>query len=319
MASPTPAWDFYRSFLSVVREGSLSRAARSLGLTQPTLGRHMAALEAALGAKLFTRSQHGLAPTAQARALLPHAEAMLASAEAFMRQGASEAEAEQGSVRVTASEFVGVEVLPPLLADFRKAHPHVAIELDVTDRTQDLLRREADIAVRMIAPTQSALVARRIGSVPIGLYAHRSYIEVQGIPKTIVALARHPLIGFDREAALFRGSGLSREMFTFRSDNDLACLAVLRAGLGIGGCQKGVAARDADLVPVLERDVRFSLDMWLVMHEDLRGIRRIRLLYDHLARGLTAYLQHTREPAGSAPGRAGKRAKTAGKRRLPRG
>src|SRR5262249_34673307 len=116
-------WDHYRSFLAVARRGSLSAAARELGLTQPTLGRHIAALEAAIGAKLFTRSQSGLQSTQAARELVPHAEAMAASAEALQRAASGEADTARGTVRVTASEIVGVEILPPILTAFREQHP----------------------------------------------------------------------------------------------------------------------------------------------------------------------------------------------------
>jgi DNA-binding transcriptional LysR family regulator len=164
-----PGWELYRSFLAVVREGSLSGAARRLAMTQPTLGRHVAQLEAALGIALFTRSPGGLAPTDAALALLPHAEAMEASAAAVVRAVSGAAGDQGGTVRITASEIVGAEVLPPILAAFREHHPGIALELALTNRTEDLLRRDADLAVRMAQPKQDALLARRIGRVPLGL------------------------------------------------------------------------------------------------------------------------------------------------------
>jgi DNA-binding transcriptional LysR family regulator len=297
-----PLWELYRSFLAVVRDGSLTGAARSLGLTQPTLGRHVAALEQALGVALFTRSQHGLTPTPVALELMPHAEAMAAAAEALARAASGEAARDRGTVRLTASEIVGAEVLPPILTAFHERHPHIVLELALSNRTEDLLRRDADIAVRMVRPTQEALIARRIGRMPIGLYAHRRYIDKHGAPRTIDELLRHTLIGFDRDTTSMRAVGgaansLSREMFALRSDNDLAQLAALRAGYGIGGCQVGIAARDPDLLPVLPDQLYFTLEMWLAMHEDLRTSHRVRLLFDHLVTELGAFIASGNIPA----------------------
>ena len=294
MVSAPPGWDLYRSFLAVVRHGSLSATARALGLTQPTLGRHIAELESALGRKLFVRSQTGLAPAPAGLGLTAAAEAMEASAAAFLRAASGDLDEAKGSVRVTASEFIGVEVLPHILTAFRESHPGIAIELALSDANQDLSRRDVDIAVRMARPTQAALVARRLGDIGIGLYAHRRYAARRGIPKTPGELAAHALIGFDADAfalRTLRSSGLpvSRDAFAFRSDSEHARLAALRAGFGIGGCQDPVARRDPNLLAVLPGEIRFDLEMWLVMHEDLRASRRVRLVYDHLARGLAAY------------------------------
>jgi DNA-binding transcriptional LysR family regulator len=287
MAPTQPGWELYRSFLAVIRDGSLSGAARNLALTQPTIGRHIDALEQMLGVALFTRSPHGLTPTASALDLVPHAEAMAAAAEALIRAASGEADEPRGVVRLTAAELVGVEVLPPILARFHEHHPGIVLELAVTNRNQDLLRHEADIAVRMARPTQSALLARRIGTVKIGLFAHRRYVAAHGIPKSLAERSSHILIGFDREPFLPPGKEVSgipatNDMFNFRSDNDLARLAALRAGYGIAGCPLGVAARDPDLVPVLHDAFMFELEMWVVMHEDLRASRRVRLLFEHL-------------------------------------
>jgi DNA-binding transcriptional LysR family regulator len=287
-------WEHYRSFLGVLREGSLSGAARTLGLTQPTLGRHIDALEEALGIKLFARSRHGLVPTQGALDLAPHAEAMEAAAQALVRAASGEAGEIRGAVRLTASEMVGAEVLPAILAGFREQHPQIAIELVLSNRNQDLARRDADIAVRMVRPTQKMLIAKRVGTVQIGLYAHRRYLARHGTPRTIADLARHALIGFDRDASAFRSLGSSglpvtRDIFALRTDHDQAQLNALRAGFGIGGCQTGIAARESDLVSVLPREIGFRLEMWLVTHEALRANRRVRLLYDHLDRALRDY------------------------------
>jgi DNA-binding transcriptional LysR family regulator len=185
-----------------------------------------------------------------------------------------------------------------MLARFRAAHPAITLELGLTNRNEDLLRREADIAVRMARPRQKQLVARRIGKSPIGLFAHPRYIEQHGLPKTVAELvdAGHCLIGFDRDPRSFRSLGamaqpLTREMFGFRSDSDLAQFAALKSGVGIGGCQLGIARRHPELVPVLAKVIRFELDVFIVMHEDMRATPRVRRLFDHLVAELTAFLR----------------------------
>jgi DNA-binding transcriptional LysR family regulator len=296
MMQRAPSWDELRTFVEVSRDGSLSGAARRLGLTQPTVGRHIDALEAALELTLFTRSPRGLTPTPAALALEPHVEAMATAAAALGRAASGEAAADRGAVRVTASDVIGCEVLPPILAAFHAAHPGIAIELALSNRTADLARRDADIAVRMVRPTQSGLVARRIGASRIGLYAHRDYLARFGEPRSLADLASHCVIGFDRDNSSFRGAGdfartLTRETFGFRCDNDLAQLAALRAGAGVGGCQENIARRMPELVAVLPSAFHYALEVWLVMHEDLKATRRVRLLFDHLAVGLTDYVK----------------------------
>jgi DNA-binding transcriptional LysR family regulator len=293
MTAAQPSWELYRSFLAVVRERSLSGAARALTLTQPTIGRHIDALEQALDVALFTRSPSGLHATPAATALVPHAEAMAMAASALQRAASGEAQEERGSVRITASEMIGAEVLPSVLAAFREAHPRIAVELLLSNRSQDLLRREADIAVRMVKPTQGALVARKIGVLQLGLHAHPRYLKAHGTPRTVDELLEHPIIGFDRTPSLRRlpslGMPLSRELFAFRCDSDLGQYAALRAGFGLGICQVALAKRDG-LVPVLARAVGFELGVWVTMHRDLKSSRRIRLMFDHLAEHLRAYI-----------------------------
>lgn len=295
MTETEPGWEHFRTFLAVLEAGSLSAAARALGLAQPTAGRHIAALEFALKTALFTRAQHGLIPTAAALELRPHAEAMKAAAEALVRTASGEAQAPRGTVRITASEMIGAEVLPPILAGFHARHPGITLELALTDRSENLTRREADIAVRMVRPSQAALVARRIGRVGIWLFAHRDYVAARGLPASLAELAAHSIIGFDRARPGIPSMGpggvaLTRELFAFRSDSNAAQIAALRAGLGVGACQIGIAARDPALVPVLPGLFELGLDMWLAMHEDLRASRRVRLVYDHLAAGLADYV-----------------------------
>ena len=192
----------------------------------------------------------------------------------------------------------------------------MAIELALTNRNEDLSRRDADIAVRMVRPTQSALVARRVGETRIGLYAHRDYIARFGTPTSLAEFAEHRLIGFDRDDRAFRSVDalaglLSRESFGFRCDSDLAQLAALRAGVGIGGCQDNIARRTPELTPVLASEIAFTLEIWLVMHEDMKATPRVRSLFEHLAAGRPPVWRRTRargspwsRSGGSPPCRA---------------
>jgi DNA-binding transcriptional LysR family regulator len=220
---------------------------------------------------------------------------MSAAAEALARTASGEADAVRGTIRITASDVVSVEVLPPMLVGFHEAYPDVAIELSPSNRHEDLLRRDADIAVRMIRPTQGALLAKHVGAVQLKLYAHRRYIAAHGLPTTLDEAARSA-IGFDRDMQIQRflqerQISLAREAFAFRSDNDLAQLAALRAGFGVGGCQAPIAARDPDLVAVLENEFRADMEFWVAMHEDLKSSRRMRLMFDWLVEGLGAYVR----------------------------
>jgi DNA-binding transcriptional LysR family regulator len=289
--STEPSWDLFRTFAIVLREGSLSGAARVLGMTQPSVARHIDALEAAVGGKLFVRSQRGLSPTDRGLALRTHAESLVATSAALMRAASGTEDAAAGTVRITASEVVGAEHLPPILAGLRRAHPALAIELVLSNAVSDLLQRQADIAVRMVEPTQQALVARKVGAVTLGFHAHRDYLAARGVPTTANDLLTHDLIGVDTEtpavrAVMSRMPGLTREAFALRTDSDLAQLAAIRAGYGIGVCQVEIARRDPALVRVTPDLFSFELPLWVVMHEDLRGVARCRAVFDALAEGL---------------------------------
>ena len=308
MAENEADWNLYRTFLAVIRAGSLSGAARALGSTQPTVGRQMEALEAALSAKLFTRSQRGLRPTAAAMQLVAHAESMDAAARAFRRASTADAKEESGTVRLTSGAQIGIEVLPQLLASFSRRHPRIELELSISSRTEDLLHRDADIAIRASRPSQKALIARRVGQPSIGLFAHRSYIDTCGAPASTSDLAQHRLIGFDRDVHILRSFGglaekLRREEFSFRTDNVIAQLALLRAGASIAACQTQLAQRNPELVQILSKEVKFEREVWIVMHADLKKTRRVQLLFDHLQRKLTSYFSLSRHYGrGPSPG-----------------
>lgn len=299
-------WERQRAFLAVLREGSLSGAARALGVAQPTVRRRIEDLEASVGASLFTRSPSGLQPTEQAAALAEHAEAMALAADAFVRAASASVHEIAGTVRVSASEMVAIEVLPPILAALCDRHPRITIELSPTNRNEDLLRREADVAVRMAAPQQDALLARRIGTVELGAYAHRRYLEKHGTPRHPSEAEGHALVGVTRESPLLQrvreaGLPVRIEDFRFRSESDIAHLAAIRAGLGVGVCQTGIAARDPDLVRLFEDRFRWEIETWVVCHEDLRNVARVRAVFDALVEGMLAYVgQEPAHPSAAA-------------------
>ena len=290
-----PNWDLYRSLLAVLEHGSLSAAARELGLTQPTLGRHIETLEETLGQQLFTRSQQGLAPSEAALALKPFAEVLAATSAALVRAAADAKGRVGGTVRISASEVIGIEVLPPILARLQEEYPELDVELSTTDAVEDVLNREADVAVRMTEPTQKALIARHVGAIPLGMFAHKRYLDRHGWPVSWADLANHRFIGYDRQGAfartfLKRIPEFERARLTFRADSNLAQFAALKAGSAIGICQVNLAREVNDLVRLFANEFELPLHTWIVMHEDLRGSPRCRATFDALVRGLTLYV-----------------------------
>lgn len=288
------AWDDQRAFLAVLDGGSLSAAARELGWAQPTVRARIEALERALGCVLFTRSPGGLVPTDQARELGPHVRAMRFASDAFRRAASAPPGEVAGAVRLAVSEFVGLEVLPPMLARLRARHPGLAVELDLSNASTDLMGQEADIAVRNYPPRQGGLVARRVGAVPLCFFAHRDYVARRGLPATVDELAGHDLIGPDRARADLAlaesvGPALARAGFALRTDSHPAQLAAVRVGLGIGAVQQSVGLSDAALVPVLPDLVLAEFGYWIVTHEDLRGVPRVRAAFDHLVEEFGRY------------------------------
>jgi DNA-binding transcriptional LysR family regulator len=291
---PVLDWSWCRSFLEVLRTGSFSGAARRMGVAHPTVRRHVTDLESALGARLFVRSPAGLVPTEAALAMRPAAEAMEAAAEHLARTATGSGQAVAGTVRITASEIMGAEVLPSILAALRREHPGLAFELRLTDEIEDILRHDADIAVRMVRPAQADLVARKAGTVELGLYATTDWIAAHGTPHSVPDLVRSGgLAGYDRSDVLIAalrqgGTPVSRADFGFRSDSTLAQLAAVRAGLAAGIVQAPLARRNPSLVRVLPA-VSHRLEVWLTTHRDLRGLPRIEAVFRALGKALGAY------------------------------
>ena len=301
MSNVEPDWSLWRSFGAVVEEGSLSAAARRLGLSQPTLGRHVEALEAQLGTRLFGRTLHGLNPTEAALRLYePVRQAQQALSEATMVAEGSNATLE-GTVRITSSTVSAHYILPPLLADLRRHFPQIAIELVPSDSVENLLLREADIAVRMFRPTQRELISKKLGISPIVSCAHERYLAARGVPKEPADLLDHDLVGFDRGelilmAARQLGFAVTREDFRIRTDSQTAMWELTKAGLGIGFAQESLVRATPGMVALLPDFRPAPLEVWLTTHRELFTSRRIRAIYDRLGETLSLYLRH-----GAAP------------------
>ena len=288
-------WQLIPSFLAAHKHGSLLAAARTLGISQPTVGRHVSQLEAQLGTPLFERTGRGLIPTPAAVRLADAARDMETGAHTLMR-GAHQAQTTLlGTVRISTSQPMACCLLPKLLAQLRAEQPGILIELVVSNTVSDLLRREADVAIRMVRPTQSSLVARRIGQVGVIACAHRNYLARRGVPQEPADLLGHELIGNDRVQDIHRGFAamghpVSPEQFALRTDDLMAYWAAVRAGLGIGFVAAYMLPGDPDVAVVLPKLPLPSLTCWLVVHREIRTSRRIRAVFDFLARELPPLL-----------------------------
>ncbi|MBU3739623.1 MAG: LysR family transcriptional regulator [Rhodoferax sp.] len=289
-------WRLVRSFLAVLDRGSLLGAARALRISQPTLGRHVAELETQLGSTLFERTGRGLQPTAAARQIATAARQMEEAALALSRTVIGSQGHHGGTVRITASVPVAVLLLPPVLTRLRQSLPDIQVELVASNQISNLLRREADIAVRMVRPDQSSLIARRLGSVSVGAFASRAYLARRGIPRQPTDLLQHELIGSDTDSAILEGfsaagHAVSREAFALRSDDLLVQWQAVRAGFGIGFTAHYVARGDPGVVEVLPGLLNApALPVWLAVHREIRNNRRIRAVFDHLATELPGLL-----------------------------
>lgn len=287
-------WSLVRSFLAVLEQGSLLGAARVLHISQPTLGRHMAELENQLGVVLFERTGRALLPTAMALGLAEAARGMADGADQLARTLIGAQTLTTGTVRITASTPVATQLLPTILAQMRQALPGIHIELVASNTVSNLLRREADIAVRMVRPEQGELVAKKIGDVVLGAYAHRSYLARSSPISQTADLVDHELIGGDTDSTIlngFKAMGFeaTKVMFALRTDDYIVQWQALRAGLGIGFVPGFMAGTDPDVVCVLPDVLRIPpLPMWLAVHREIHTSPRIRAVYDFLATALTS-------------------------------
>ncbi|MFN5177387.1 LysR family transcriptional regulator [Limnohabitans sp.] len=284
-------WSLVRSFLAVLEQGSLLAAARQLQASQPTIGRHVAELESQLGLVLFERTGRGLLPTETALRLADAARVMQNGADALARNVMGADHAVSGTVRITASQPVSCYVLPSLLAQMRQLLPEVQVELVASNAVSNLLRREADIAVRMVQPDQATLIARRVGKVALKACAHQDYLRRRGVPRHPSDLLAHDLIGGDRNDETLKGFAaagmpVSREQFAFRTDDLIVVWQAVRAGLGIGFVSEHQIRTDPAVTPLLPKLKIEPLPVWLAVHKEIRTNPRIRAVYDFLAEAL---------------------------------
>jgi len=295
-ALPRFDWSLIPSFLAVLDAGSLMGAARALDAQQPTLSRHIAQLEAQLGVALFERTGRGVQPTAAALALADAARLMAAGAEQLGQQSVQRSQSSQGKVRISASQVAASSLLPPLLAALHAEEPGIQLELVSTNELSNLLRREADIALRMVRPQQTSLVARKLGELRIQACAHRDYLARAGTPRRMEELSHHRLIGYDQNEAILKGSAatgfaLRREQFGLRTDDQVAYAQLVQAGAGIGFLANFMVRDTPGLVPLLPELATPRLPVWLVVHREIRGNPVMRRVFDFLAEGVAASLQ----------------------------
>lgn len=284
-------WALIQAFLAVAETGSLSAAARELGTSQPTLGRQVKAIEAHLGLTVFRRHAKGLELTEAGSALVPPARAMRDAMREISLYAAGKEASVAGTVRITASEIVSHHVLPSILTGIRQSAPEIEIELAPSDTTENLLYREADIAVRMYRPVQLDLVARYVGEIEIGVFASKDYVARHGVPLGTQDIVHHDIVGYDRSELIIRGMreaglNLKRDDFKLRCDSQTAYWELVRAGGGIGFGQAMIARTDPNMVEIdLGVDIP-GLPVWLTAHHGLRHTPKVRVVWDHLRAGL---------------------------------
>jgi DNA-binding transcriptional LysR family regulator len=281
-------WNLARAFCATADAGSLSAAARRIGLTQPTLSRQVAALEAMLGVTLFERIGKKLVLTATGRGLLEHARAMAAAAEAMALSAAGQTQDVSGRVCISATDAFAVHLLPDVVERLRRDAPHITLSIVATDSLSDLRRREADIAIRHLRPTEPELIARHIGDMQADFYASRAWVERHGQPVTAEGLASAVVLAFepvDRFVAELDKAGIAlpSDRCRIASDNALVLWELVRRGLGVGVMLRRLAEQERDLVRLLPDWAGIPVPVWLVTHGELRTSARVRVVFDVLA------------------------------------
>tara|TARA_B100000795_G_scaffold267471_1_gene252364 strand:+ start:915 stop:1841 length:927 start_codon:yes stop_codon:yes gene_type:complete len=280
-------WNRARAFLVTAEEGSLSAAARALGMTQPTLGRQVTALEAELGVVLFNRVSTGLVLTPGGLELLDQARIMGDAANRMSLSASGQSKEIEGSICISASEVDAIFRLPAIIAKLRKMAPGIEVEIVASNTPSDLGRREADIAIRNFRPTQPELIAKKIKDIPAQLYATPEYLKNIGMPTTIADLNQANFISFDSTDRLLkalneRGLNLSKKNFRLISENYIVHWELVKKGLGIGIMPADIGDAEPLVQPVLEGFKLLTFPMWLTAHSELKTSRRVRMVFDLL-------------------------------------
>ena len=284
-------WNQVRAFLATSEEGSLSAAARALRQTQPTLSRQVTGLEQSLGVTLFERGHRQVQLTVAGLELLEHARAMAEAANRVSLAASGQSQAIEGRVCITATEMLAAYYLPPMLRKLRERAPGIVVEVIASDELRDLIRREADIAIRHAQPTQPDLIARRIGFLKGRIYAARRLLDEVGVPQTFDDLSDQDFVGIENTEKLIvglaeQGLELRLEQFRVHAASGNCMLQLIREGLGFGFLPMDTAGLFDDLVCVLPELFQPEIPVWLVSHRELRTSRRIRVVYDLLAEEL---------------------------------
>ena len=284
-------WNQVRAFLATAEEGSLSAAARALNQTQPTLSRQVTGLEKSLGVTLFERGHRRVQLTAAGLELLEHVRAMADAANRVSLAASGQSQAIEGRVCITATEMLASYYLPPMLRKLRERAPGIVAQVVASDELRDLIRREADIAIRHAQPTQPDLVARRIGSLRGRIYAARRLLDEVGVPRSFDDLAGQDFVGIEDTDSLIvglreQGLELRLEQFRVHAASGNCMLQLIREGLGFGFLPMDTGRLFDDLVCVLPELFNPEIPVWLVSHRELRTSRRIRVVYDLLAEEL---------------------------------
>ena len=286
-------WNQAKAFLATAEEGSLSAAARALRLTQPTVGRQVAALEGALGVVLFDRVGRSLSLTPSGLELLDQVRAMGEAAGLVSLSASGQSQSIEGQVCITASEMMSSYYLPAVVARLREMAPEIEVEILASNAIQDLRRREADIAIRHVRPEQPDLIARLIRETTAHLYASTSYLDRYGRPERPEDLADATFIGFDnpeRAIAFLNALGLSltRRNFRIVTNSGFAGWEMVKLGLGVGAMEKELADVTPGVEVLIPEQVSIPVPFWLTTHRELHTSRRIRLVFDLLAEALSA-------------------------------
>lgn len=290
--APSFDWTQARAFLATAEAGSLSKAARGLGLTQPTLSRQVAALEADLGVVLFERLGRALGLTPTGRALLEHVREMGLAAERLSISAVGHSQAMEGRVSITCSDVFAVYILTPLLPGLRDLAPGIEIEIIAANDLRDLQRREADIAIRHVRPTQPELIGQQVGEWRAKLFAASGYLDRVGRPNGPDDLASLELLGFAPIERLIQtlvsfGLPVARGNFRHVTDNGLVLGEMLRRGMGVAVMPTGFAPYLPEVEPVLPDWPGIPVPLWLICHRELRTSARLRIVFNYLARALT--------------------------------
>ncbi len=291
--TPVTDWNLLRSFCAIFESGTLTAAARICGVTQPSMGRHLRELEAVIGETLFVRLPGKLQSTARADVLFETL-APIRNAVRDAQLSVSETQgAVNGVVRVAVAPVYAQSVVPNMLAPLLNAHPELEIELSVSNHIDNLLRREADIAVRLMRPEQDALIACKVGDTEMGLFAHESYIARFGAPTSFSVPSGAFIVGYDREtfaiAPSIRGAAQpSIPRFRFRSDSIMARHAMVECGAGVGMYCVDVAATIPGLKRVFSDHISLPKEVWLCAHDEMKRSARMRLVWERLASELAA-------------------------------